>query len=1099
MPSFKLYTGNKTELLLDALAEVVKVPHESPFYPEIIIVQNMAMERWISLEFARKFGIWANCSYFLPNSFVEFIFKKTFSQIPGFSGSDPKILSWKIMSILPNLIDHKEFGKIKRYLRHPRRLTLFQLSYQIADTFDHYTIFRPDVVLQWEKGDEEHWQAILWRELAKMDDDFKHHRARLREQLLLRIRDRSFSLPFPSNRISAFGISALPPFFIEIFNALSTITDMHVFTFNPCNEFWDDVLSEREIHRIGVKKGRKMKWKEEQHWDTGNFLLSTMGGYGRDFLSLVHNCDGEEFSLVSEPDQNTLLSNVQSDILHLRRRGKNELNQPIRIESDDHSIQLHSSHGPMREIEILFDSILHQFDSIKGLTPSDIVVMAPEIQLYAPYIHAVFGNASHRDLAIPYTVSRDGNALNSRIVSTFLSIISLTGGRFTITEVLALLESPSIQKKFTISALDADQIRFWMSDLHVNWGLDGKSRAGFGLSESPENTWESGIEQLILGYAMLGDSGMLCLNRAPYGAIEGDKAQILGRFLDFYTAVAHAVQSCAAPHSPIEWVSVLYGIVDAFFPDDEDHSFGIKTLRDAIQALPQSGDTRLAPESIDFETMAYFLRKLLTDSNSMAPPLTGGITFCDMLPMRGIPFRVVCLIGMDEAVFPRKSPRLSWDIASASPRKGDRSRENEDRYIFLEALFSARDVFYLSYDGQEIRDNSIRQPSVVISEFLDHIDKGFYLASDTSDCAAAENGIRQSIRTPPSSHLTFQHRLQAFHRDYFSPDGRLFSFSAENFQASRRLGNPAEDPHFFFRNPLPPPSDNWKKIDINDLCVFFGNPVKYLLKNRLGISLDFATITLQDNEPFAIEGLSGYTIGQKLVETFLLRGNREECYAFLKAKGLLPHGNAGKTAFDMLADEAEEFAGELLSIGGGALENCTVNGEVGPFSLSGTISGISRSGLVHYRFAAVRPKDRFALWLQSLALAALRPEVRLGKSVILGRNAFAQLPQIENARTQLAGVLDYYWKGMSWPLHFFPNASWTFAENYFRGKKSDREATSRARKVWDGDEFQQGEKADPYYSLVWGNEALSPIDDEFMLTSRDLLESFCNLMSESPL
>jgi exodeoxyribonuclease V gamma subunit len=166
---------------------------------------------------------------------------------------------------------------------------------------------------------------------------------------------------------------------------------------------------------------------------------------------------------------------------------------------------------------------------------------------------------------------------------------------------------------------------------------------------------------------------------------------------------------------------------------------------------------------VEIEVVKSCLENLLEHVNFGHGFISSGVTFCAMLPMRSIPFKVVCLVGMNMDAFPRESKILGFDLMAKNPRIGDRSRRNDDKYLFLEALISARNKLYISYVGQSIRDNTRISPSVLVSELIDYIKEGFGLSEDEI--------------------VTF-HRLQAFSSEYFNTDSKLFSYSNENFAAS---------------------------------------------------------------------------------------------------------------------------------------------------------------------------------------------------------------------------------------------------------------------------------------------------------------------------
>jgi exodeoxyribonuclease V gamma subunit len=1098
MPCFKLYTGNKLELLLDALFHIVRQPHDSPLTPEIIVVQNKGMEQWLSLQLSRKLCVWANCSFLFPNFFIESLFNQAIENLPERSPFDPQTMTWKIMAALPGLLDRKEFAPLKTYLADNRQLKLFQLSARIADAFDHYTLYRPFMVMQWDRGKDSHWQAILWRTLTKSMASL--HRAQCKERLFELIATKSYRWPYPAQRISIFGISSLPPFYLEIIHALSTIIDVHVFLLNPCAQYWDDVLSRREIGRIAGKQGKRIAAFEELHWEKGNSLLTSMGAYGRDFLSRLHDLDGEEFALVEPPEPLSALSRVQSDILHLRQRGEHEDAPVAALEPGDDSIQVHSCHGPLREIEVLYDNLLRQFDKKPGLSPSDIVVMTPDIETYAPYIHAVFGAAENESLRIPYSVADRGLGADNPVIAAFLEIISIAQGRFTANEVLSLLEARPLREAFRITEADLGAVRSWVRDANIRWGLDESNRAEFDVPVFSENTWKSGIDRMLLGYAMSGNDRPPFKGILPFETIEAGQADLLACFLDFMGCLIDLRAALARPKPMNEWTSFFLTMADRLFPDTDENAAGVKTIRDAIDECAHSADTAGFTGDLDGEVFLGRLESILTKSISRSGFLQGAVTFCEMLPMRSIPFSVICLLGMDDAVFPRTPPHTGWDLMAESPQKGDRSLEKEDRYIFLEALLSARSVLYISYRGQDIRDNSSRQPSVVVSELLDYLDRGFFVPKASNshiDSAPSAMPVSTMGNLPASGSIVFRHRLQAFSPNYFLPEARLFSYSEENHRAAEMNSHPDKNPVIFFPAPLEAPSEEWHSVDIVDLCAFFVHPAKFLLRKRLGIRLPDITESLQDREPFFIEGIDGYRIGLELVRRLLGKESRESCYETLKAESLLPHGNAGACAFNGLADEARVFVDRINSITEtGELTPVRVEGRLDRFSIAGGIEQCGPQGLFMYRFAQVKPRDMLQFWIQTTILSAFGEPAQAQNNMLLARDGCWRLPRLDNAAAVLLLLLDAYWEGLRAPLHFFPKASWAYAENIVKKNKAPNEALHEARKIWIGDEYAQGEIRDPYFALCFSSSPESPLDDDFKKSSLDIYQPFIECVRE---
>ena len=129
---------------------------------------------------------------------------------------------------------------------------------------------------------------------------------------------------------------------------------------------------------------------------------------------------------------------------------------------------------------------------------------------------------------------------------------------------------------------------------------------------------------------------------------------------------------------------------------------------------------------------------------------TGAVTFCGIGSLRGIPFRVVCLIGLADTAFPRQAAVTEFDLMAERPRLGDRARRHDDRAAFLDALLSAREVLYLSYPGHNVRDDSPLPPAIPVSELLDYLGRSV---------AGGADAVRRRLIT--------EHRLQPWSPHYF--------------------------------------------------------------------------------------------------------------------------------------------------------------------------------------------------------------------------------------------------------------------------------------------------------------------------------------------
>ncbi|MDY6989008.1 MAG: exodeoxyribonuclease V subunit gamma [Thermodesulfobacteriota bacterium] len=1071
--TLRLFTSNRLEILAEALAENLRRPLSSPLAQEIILVQSKGMERWVCAQLAKGHGICANCRFPFPNRFVYELFQKVFEDLPEWSPFDPRILTWKTMKLLPSFITQPGFESLRRYLKGPGEdLKRFQLCERIADTFDQYLLFRPEMILRWQENKEDHWQAALWRALAKGHEGW--HRPALAKAFFEALKTDSLKPKDLPQRVSVFGISALPRFHMEILSGISRFVPVNLFLLNPCKEYWGDIVSDWEIKRTLTREGAGDSNAEAFHLERGNSLLASMGKLGRDFFDMINDFNCEEVFSFREPGRASLLSSLQSDILHLREKTASSGDKRA-ISCDDMSIQIQSCHSPMREIEVLHDHLLDMFEKDSSLRPKDVLVMTPDIDTYAPYIQAVFDVQADDGKRFPYSIADRSARKESEILDTFLAILGLFGSRFGVSQVLAILEARAVQRKFGLLEADLSLVRRWVTETRIRWGVDADGRAQLGLPAFSENTWKAGLERLLLGYAMAGEGRYTFKGVLPYDQVEGSAALVLGGLLHFADELFACLESLSQSRTLDQWSETLTGLLDRFFLPEEDEEHEAQVIRRTLKEL---GDMPRADRSgfddaVDFSVIKWYLGSRLEKEGFGFGFIAGGITFCAMLPMRSIPFRIICLVGMNGDAYPRQSKPLGFDLMATHPKPGDRSRRHDDRYLFLEALLSARERLYVSYVGQNIKDNTTIPPSVLVSEVMDYIRQGFQIEGrDMAD------------------HIVTTHRLQAFSPEYFQKDERLFSYSEANCQAARCLVQHREEPLAFISRGLSDPPEEWETVQLDDLCRFFGNPAKFLLNRRLGIYLEQEASVLDERESFQLKGLEKYLLEKGLLEKGFSGGDLKEQEPIIRASGQLPHGAVGKCLYEEICRGVEGFVRKTEPfVQGPTLRPLDVDLQLSRFRLLGTIGGIYPERLVQYRYAKVTAKDRLRLWIHHVAVNSLKADHYPRTSMLVGLrfqstdrkwSAWEYGP-VQKSEEILLDLLETYWKGLKTPLHFSPESSWAYADRRLKKQAAPDDALHRARSVWLGGDYSRGEGEDDYYRLCF--RATDLLDRNFQHTA----------------
>jgi exodeoxyribonuclease V gamma subunit len=1066
-----LHHSNRLERLLERLVAVTEAPLSDPFAPEAVVVQNPGMARWVGQQLARATGIAANLDFPLPARFVWDVFRAWFPDLPERSGFDREALLWRAMALLPGHLSEPTFTELARYLASgPSALKRYQLCRRIADVFDQYLVYRPDWVLAWEAGEEDHWQARLWRAMVASTDG--RHRARLYGDFFAAMA-REPEGPLPE-RVSVFGLSALAPAYLEVLGALAGRLEVHIFLLNPSREYWADIVDEKGQARRRARWRAKGLADASGLLDVGNPLLAAMGHSGQELLDQL--LDQSEASGGLEHDdfapgpRDTLLRRLQDDVLDLVDRRSRDAESREPVAARDASLQVHACHGPLREVQVLHDRLLALLDEggPDGLTPRDIVVMAPDIEAYAPYVDAVFG-AAEEGLRIPWSIADRRPAAEAPVVDTVLALLDLPLSRLTASEVLALLESPPVQRRLGLDADGVARVRRWVREANIRWGTDGAMRAELGLPGDEANTWAFGLARLFLGYA-LPPRATLYRGILGYPDVEGGEAEDLGALQTLLDRLTAWRRRLAGDYPPGEWQDLVGRLLDDLFDPDEAEAVALQAIREAVDGLVEQAAAARFEEPIPRDMLRAHLADALEEPVGAQRFLTGRVTFCNMVPMRSIPFRVVALLGLNDTDFPRVQRPAGFDLMAQRPRRGDRSRRRDDRYLFLEALLSARDVLYLSYVGHDIRDNSERVPSVVVDELLDYV---------TAACCLEGGGdLRQ--------HLVVSHPLQPFSPRYFADDDpRLYSYARDWLSAAQAEGGGVEP--VFADAPVPVPEAG--ELALDTLVRFLESPARAFLEQRLGMGLPEEAEAVADSEPFYPDALEGYSIRQRVLERVLEGEPAQAALPMLRGAGELPHGPLGELVFGEQGAGVEDYARRLQARLGeprDALEVDLPLGSDGP-RLRGWLRGLTAHGQVRHRFGRLKAKDRLRLWLRHLALCALAPEGIAPVSVHVAEDLSLTLAPVAYPMDRLADLLAAWRSGMAAPLPFFPETSLARARQ--------GSVDGKVLKAWRDDWSNRGEAFDAAVATAFRG-VVRPLDDAFEEWAERLLAPMLDVSSE---
>ncbi|MEY4547647.1 MAG: exodeoxyribonuclease gamma subunit, partial [Pseudomonadota bacterium] len=1034
-PGLSIYRSNRLEHLGRALAEVLSDPLPDPFAAECILVPGRGVAQWLSLELSQRFGVWGNVLYLYPRNFVGWAMERVLEAPAGLEAFDPDRLLWSIVSTLRTLLERPEFEAIRRYVAADASdVRYFELCRRISTTFDRYAAYRPDLLQSWErkirpgagnaplpqldlfgKQDQtQSWQASLWRALLARSGSVPMGTLERRFLRRLQRTQRAESLPA---RITCFGVTHLPPSYTRILVGLCRHVPMHMFQLSASRHV-DGVLH--------------------------NPLLESMGTLASEFDSLLDDeltaqaIPNETHALYEAPKGPQRLARLQRELLEDVEPSSEAPPQ----QGSDESVSVHVCHSPMREIEVLHDQLMALLASGSGYEPRDVVVMMPDVETYAPLIDAVFRRASDDPQRVPYSIADRVLEAAAPVASALDRLFLLATQRLSTSQVLDLLALEVVAERFELTPRDLEQITEWLRSTNVRWGIDADHRVAHGHPRSDANTWRLGLRRLLLGYAMASEPPVLVAGVLPEPGPSGSNAAALGKLAAFLDALFQHLGALGQPHPPAAWPGVVNAALEALVLQDADTAWQHQELLESLRTL----SSRAQEAGFDSPIGSTALRNLLFETSQGSRPsrgfLMGGVTFCSMVPLRSIPFRVVCVVGLSDGEFPRRDATTDFDLivhGREGRRRGDRSRRSEDRYIFLEAILAARERLIITYTGQSIRDNASVPPSVVVSELCDYLATWHPTATSSSAAATAADAPDED-----RPEYIVAHPLQAFSPRYFDgKDERLFSYASHYVGAARTARYQSELGEFF-PGPLAstPPADN---LALAELVRFYRNPTAYLLQRRLELFLRDSQEGLADREPLELSGLESYSVGQGLLELCLRGMPLGQAKELVQARGSLPLGAPGELDFVEIAGCATTIAALVQTAReGGRQAPLAFQGRLpGGRLLFGTLNEPYRQGLVEHQFARVRAQHLLSLWIRHLTYCWFAPSVGEPCSVLFGRplsgdGAVQQrFRVVGDPQGQLAALVRRFDEGQNEPLALFPATSLAFAQAQRKGDKKD--------------------------------------------------------------
>ncbi|NMH61204.1 exodeoxyribonuclease V subunit gamma [Alteromonas ponticola] len=875
-----LYPSNKLEHLSFLLSALLKEQPGSVFATHPILVESPGMQHWLSMQLAQTHGIAMNLQFPLPVRFMWNTARDILGAdtVPKQSAYRREILVWRIDEILlsETFCQHPHAHPVCQYWQSQSseddQATLrLQFATAIADVFEQYLLYRPDWLAKWEDRQlclndnaDERWQSIIWQMLT---DDEPLHPANLHQLTMQALREENH--PDLPQHVIVFAINTMAPQLVHFLDALAQHTTVHIFHLNPSVNYWGEGESDRQLAKKIREKGVQAFTNSEQ----ANPLLNNLGKQGRDLFNLLTPLQSFEVSAfdVGSSEQTltqktTLLSAIQQDVLHARAP-----QQPSSFNKTDNSIIVSSAHSALREVQVLHDQLLLLMMQDPTLRPSDVVVMCPAVEHYAPLVGTVFRitNTAFADqsdtVRLPCSIADRAPLDAEPLIAAYLELLHLPDSRFGVNQIMAYLRLESVQAKFDISNDNLELITHWLHKAHVHWGLDASQQSAvLGQPKTADTySWEWGLKRLLKGM-LAEDSALIVDDVLTVPDVEGQGTLVLGQLIHVLNQLRTFALALKQARTPAQWHTFLIELRDTCFAPLPTHEYAWEQITHAAAAIEEHCNEANYTQPITLSQLRELLIKRFSRPDTGSQFHTGQVTFCSMLPMRSIPFKVVCILGLNDGDFPRQSQPISVDLMASEPaRLGDRSRRQEDRYLFLEAILSARQHLYLSFQGRHARDNSERQPSLVLAELLTLISKGY--------------------GAPTNSFSVKQQSLHPFSVANFAAGAATFDRGWMRLAQQIQRGADNQQPAY-----LPLQLAPIEQLTVTQLARSLAHPLKFFANERLHIYLESNGKLLDDAEPFNSNPLTRYQAMFALGEAVREQRNIDVVERTIELSGDLP-------------------------------------------------------------------------------------------------------------------------------------------------------------------------------------------------------------------
>ena len=1104
-----VHRSESAHALVPALVEVLRhpAPGADPFAPEVLAVGARGTERWIAQRLSHHLGagdpatggddgICARVEFPSPAQLLDGVLADVVARTrPGDAGVverwAPDALTWDVLEVLDAIApaegvvpgapeDRPAFAVLRHHLRHGEdgspRVRRTAAASRLAGLFARYGAARPQLLVDWAAGRDDPPTAPLPADLRWQPEVFRAVRAHVGLPAPAELLEEACAALRADPGLSDLGprpgvlvATRLSTGRLRVLAALAEHREVHLLLQHPGPALWDAV-AEALRTGPGVRRAAWAQLAPGRHP-----LLRSMAGEARELqVRLAGLAPGHaDVHHPAPAPPPTLLGTLQASL------ARDEVPAP-RPDPGDRSVQVHACHGRARQVEVLREVVLGLLDADRTLQPRDVVVVCPDVETYAPLVSAVFATDSHPGGGLRVAVA-DRSALQTNpLLGLAARLLVLAQSRVSATDVLDLAGSAPVRRRFALDDEDLEQLREWTVDAGIHWGLSAQHRGGWQLASLAQGSWRAGLDRLLVGVAVGGGAGDDLVGRggedglldavAPLADVESSRIDLAGRFAELLDRLDAAVARLSGRRGVADWCEVLLDAVLDLADTAPDDDWQTGQLRRELGVVAQDA-ARAGTAQVGLTDVAATIAERFAGRAQRANFRTGALTVCTPAPVRAVPHRVVCLLGMDDGAFPRGGGPDADDVLARDPHVGDPDPRSEDRQVLLDAVLSAGDTLVITYSGRDVRTGAPLPPAVPVGEVLDALE-------------AAHPGVRARIEVHHPLQPTDLRNFTAGALGVpgpFSHDGTAFS--------GARTGDrePAPAPVFLPAALPPAPATD---LDLDTLVQFFQHPARGFLRQRLDVASATRDEEPDDALPVQLDALGKWAVGDRVLAARLRGVGAGEVARLESARGALPPGPLGAAVLrevGPVADRIAAVAAEFDTVPARTVDvelDLDVPG-TGSTRLTGAVRGVRpvRGGgratgevALTTTYSRVRGRQTLRAWIELLALSAASPGTEF-RTVVVGRGDRGSTGLLtlgpvrpDEARALLVELLELRALGLRFPLPLPVDTATAWALEAWRGRSPEVRLRA-AHRAWTSDWSFDKEDRQEENVTVWGVEA----------------------------